>query len=108
MPFTFTPNRTRPLRGCRIAKVDDNGLVIQWVSVATTQPAEATGVIFIMAFSWLGLIAVFVLLYCVSAWANSRYSANINHANHKLLFTRRWNVRLVSTSAAHVICVYVI
>lgn len=41
MPFTFTPNRTRPPRGDRITKVGDNGLVIQTVSVATTQPAEA-------------------------------------------------------------------
>lgn len=107
MPFTFTPNRARPPRGCRITKVDDNGLVIQWVSVATTQPAEATRVIFIMEFSWLGLIAVFVLVFCVSARANSQHSANINHANHTLLFTRRWNVWLVSilcVSAAHSIC----
>lgn len=70
-------------------------LVIQLVSMATTQPAEATGVIFIMESSWLGLIAVFVLVFCVSARANFQHSANINHANHMLLFTGRWNVRLV-------------
>lgn len=65
MLFTFTPIRSRPPRGCRITKVDDNGLVIQWVTVVTTQSAEATGVIFIVDFSWLGLIAVFVLVLCV-------------------------------------------
>lgn len=96
MPFTFTPNRTRPLRRCGITKVDDNGLVIQPVSIATTQPAEATKVIFIMEFCRLGLIAVFVLLFGVSARANSQRSANINHTNHTLLFlTQRWNVSLV-------------
>ena len=107
MPFTFTPNRARPPRGRRITKVGDNGPVIQRVSVATTQPAEATGVIFIMEFSWLGLIAMFVLVFGVSARANSQHRANINHANHTLLFTRHWNVWLVSilrVSAAHPIC----
>lgn len=97
MPFTFTPDRARPPRGRRITKVDDNGLVIQSVSVATTQPAEAAGVIFIMEFSWMGLIAVFVLVLCVGARANSQHSANINHADHTLLFSRRRNVWLVST-----------
>ena len=96
MPFTFTPQQgARPPRGRRITKVVDNGLVIQPVSMATAQPAESAGVIFIMESSWLGLIAVFVLVFCVSARANSQHSANINHANHMLLFTRRWNVWLV-------------
>lgn len=80
MLFTFAPNRARPPRGGWTTKVGDNGLVIQWVSAATTQPAEAAGVIFITEFSRLGLIAVFVLVFCVGARAN--ISANINHANH--------------------------
>lgn len=103
MPFTFAPNRTRPLRRCPITKVGDNGLVIQLVSIATTQPAEATKVIFIMEFSRLGLIAVFVLLFGVSARANSQRSANINHTNHMLLFlTQCWNVSLFfSIARAH-------
>lgn len=117
MPVWFTrawqcrslslPTGARSPRGRRITKVDNNGLVIQSVSMATTQPAGATGVTFIMESSRRGLIAVFVLAFCVSARANSQHRANINHANHVLLFSRRWNVWLVSittgssASAAH-------
>ncbi|CAB1451366.1 unnamed protein product [Pleuronectes platessa] len=35
--------RDRPPRGRRITKVNDNGSVILWVSIAIAQPSEATG-----------------------------------------------------------------
>lgn len=44
---------------------------------------------------------MFVLVFCVSERANSQHGANINHANHMLLFARRWNVRSVSILQAH-------
>lgn len=94
MPFTFSPNRVRPGGNAESQRSATMGLVFQLVSIVTTQRAEATRVIFITEFSWPGLIAVFVLLFCASVWAISKHGANINHTNHMLLFTHRWNVRL--------------
>lgn len=47
-------------------------------------PAGAAWVIFTVEFSRLGLIAVFVLVFCVSGRAKSQHRENINHANHML------------------------
>lgn len=74
-----------------MTKVEDTELVIQLVSVATTQPAEAAGVILMVAFSGLGLIAVF----SESTLGQIPQAAQTSI----VLIIRCRNVRLVSMSA---------
>lgn len=109
MPFTFTPNRARPPEGeAESQRSTTMGLSFNGFLWWPHSPLRPPGSFSSAAFSRLGLIAVFALVYFVGTRANSPHTANINHANHKLLFTQRWNAALVSTSAARVICVHVI
>ena len=53
--------------------------------MVTIEIAGAIRVTFIPEFSRLGLIAVFVLVFRVTARANSQHNPNINHTNYTQL-----------------------